>query len=620
MPYSKGWTTVARLDPPPCAAPGAPVLQNALSTGILCDGLRAIDIDIDDSAVAGQVAGLAFNLLGDAIIRFRADSPRLLLVYAAADGEPSKRSISGERGMVEVLGRGQQFVADGTHPDGQPYQWRVGSPADTQRDNLVAVSEEAITEFFDEAAHFIKSPGEKAGHEAEDEASQGVASVEYDHHADHPLVKAWASGALLKEVKALAACLAPGRNNRLNNAALALGEFVAGGFLAEGDVRAALEGACRTNGLWTDDGPLQCRATINSGLKAGMQKPRAIPASILAKIEAEAFELPAHDPETGEVFEAAGTADPLPMVSAASFAGMPVPPRRWLVDGLIPAGTVTMLNGDGGTGKSLIALQLAVSAVLGVPWIGIDVEDFGPAIFLTAEDEIDEVHRRLVDVARAVPIDLDRLEALSICSLAGLDALLATAEWKSNILRATRLYAALKVRVSEIKPTLVVLDTLADVFGGEENDRAQARQFVSLLRGLAIECGTTIVLLAHPSLSGMASGSGTSGSTAWNNSVRSRLYFKRPMIEGRPDPDTRILETMKANYGRIGDVITLRWEAGVFVRASGAADDVGGEPPAKRAERIFLDMLRAYEKEGRRVSELSGANFAPHVFWNDDRR
>jgi hypothetical protein len=45
------------------------------------------------------------------------------------------------------------------------------------------------------------------------------------------------------------------------------------------------------------------------------------------------------------------------------------------------------------------------------------------------------------------------------------------------------------------------------------------------LRGLALETSSTALLLAHPSLSGMASGSGTSGSTAWSNSVRSRLYL-----------------------------------------------------------------------------------------------
>ena len=62
------------------------------------------------------------------------------------------------------------------------------------------------------------------------------------------------------------------------------------------------------------------------------------------------------------------------------------------------------------------------------------------------------------------------------------------------------------------------------------------------------------MLLAHPSLTGMNTGTGTSGSTAWNNSVRSRLYLDRVRESGiEPDPDARVLRTMKSNYGPVGD-------------------------------------------------------------------
>ncbi|WP_369675560.1 AAA family ATPase, partial [Enterococcus faecium] len=92
------------------------------------------------------------------------------------------------------------------------------------------------------------------------------------------------------------------------------------------------------------------------------------------------------------------------------------------------------------------------------------------------------------------------------------------------------------------RPALVGLDTLADLHSGQENDRTTARQFIGLLRGLAIRHGCAVVLLAHPSLTGMASGSGLSGSTAWNASVRSRLYLERVVQDGyEADPDRRVL-------------------------------------------------------------------------------
>jgi hypothetical protein len=63
------------------------------------------------------------------------------------------------------------------------------------------------------------------------------------------------------------------RNQTLNDAALSLGHLVAAGALVKSVVRHALEDAARSNGLTKDDGVGSVRATINSALRAGMQKP-----------------------------------------------------------------------------------------------------------------------------------------------------------------------------------------------------------------------------------------------------------------------------------------------------------------------------------------------------------
>ena len=65
------------------------------------------------------------------------------------------------------------------------------------------------------------------------------------------------------------------------------------------------------------------------------------------------------------------------------------------------------------------------------------------------------------------------------------------------------------------------------MFAGDENSRPQAQEFIGLLKRLARKQNCALLLLAHPSLSGMATGTGMSGSTAWSNSVRSRLYLER---------------------------------------------------------------------------------------------
>jgi hypothetical protein len=232
----------------------------------------------------------------------------------------------------------------------------------------------------------------------------------------------------------------------------------------------------------------------------------------------------------------------LPVFDASDLHGRPVPPREWHVDDVLPAYQVGLLYGDGGTGKSLLAAQLATSTVLGRRWLGIDVRQ-GGVLFLTAEDDRDEVHRRLADIARAEGFSLGNLNGFAVASLADVDAAMAVPASKTNVVTPTKLYQSVERHIQESRPTLVILDTLADIFGGEENHRIQARQFIALLRRLTIQYRVTILVLAHPSLTGMNSGTGTSGSTAWSNSVRARLYFER--AEDNDDPDLRVVRIMK---------------------------------------------------------------------------
>ena len=182
------------------------------------------------------------------------------------------------------------------------------------------------------------------------------------------------------------------------------------------------------------------------------------------------------------------------------------------------------------------------------------------------------------------------------------------------MLLQSELFNELDKRAEDENPDLIVIDTLADVFPANENDRAKVRQFIGILRGLALKRNCAVVLLSHPSLTGMNSGTGTSGSTAWNNSVRSRLYLERIIQDGyEPDPDARRLSSKKANYARTGGEIMLRWQEGVFV-AEESSSGLDKLAAGAKAERIFLKLLGEFTEQGRRVNANSGPNFAPKIF------
>jgi hypothetical protein len=152
-PVGENWQERARNEPP--AVLTEPIRQDALNTGLLADGLRVIDIDIDNPTIAHRARALAIDMLGDALIRQRSNSPRSLLVYRAADGEPPKRTITSSFGKIEVLGRGQQFVAFGRHHSGAELHWVPEPPGDYSLDALFAVTEEQITAYLTAAADLI---------------------------------------------------------------------------------------------------------------------------------------------------------------------------------------------------------------------------------------------------------------------------------------------------------------------------------------------------------------------------------------------------------------------------------------------------------------------------------
>jgi KaiC/GvpD/RAD55 family RecA-like ATPase len=254
------------------------------------------------------------------------------------------------------------------------------------------------------------------------------------------------------------------------------------------------------------------------------------------------------------------------LIDAGEWLGHEPKPRLFL-DGssrLLPMRNVTLLGGDGGTGKSLLALQLALACCTAIPrWIGMEVTP-GPVLYVSCEDNEAEIHRRVREICAAEEgSDIEAIRGrLFVVDMSKEDATLAVERQRSGLVEPTAFYRKLMQLIADTLPVLVVLDTLADVYSGNENSRPAVRHFLSLLRRPALDFDLVMLLLGHPSITGRASGTGESGSTAWNNSVRSRLYLKA----GADDDDSRVLETKKANFSKAGGIIGLKWVFNRFVR------------------------------------------------------
>jgi RecA-family ATPase len=260
------------------------------------------------------------------------------------------------------------------------------------------------------------------------------------------------------------------------------------------------------------------------------------------------------------------TAQPvLNAIDPADFEYQPLPTRDWLCPDLFPMRKVTALYGDGAVGKTLLAIQLAVAVAMQLPFLGREVRQ-GRVYALLAEDENNDLHMTLEAILKREGISYRALRGrMRVLPRAGLDSVLMS--FVHGQRATTDLFRTLLDDIRRFGPTLVIVDTAADVFDGNENDRSQVRRFLNeICVRIAIETSAAVLLCAHPSIAGKREGHGFAGSTAWNNTVRSRLYLQRDLDDNNqePDPDVRILELKKANFAQHGQELRLRWEHGVF--------------------------------------------------------
>jgi hypothetical protein len=119
--------------------------------GIATGSVVAIDIDVLDAALAIEITNLATRMIGETPCWRIGRAPKRLLVYRAASVFPGRKCHP-----IELLARGQQFVAYAIHPNtGQPYAWPEASLLDVPRDRLPAVDEAACHAFLEAASALV---------------------------------------------------------------------------------------------------------------------------------------------------------------------------------------------------------------------------------------------------------------------------------------------------------------------------------------------------------------------------------------------------------------------------------------------------------------------------------
>ncbi|WP_439409760.1 AAA family ATPase [Bradyrhizobium sp. DASA03076] len=311
----------------------------------------------------------------------------------------------------------------------------------------------------------------------------------------------------------------------------------------------------------------------------------------------------------------------LPWLDMSVWDGAPVPERKWVIKDRVPIKQAGLFSGEGGTGKSLVELHKNVAHVMGLDWLG-SLPEPGPAFYLGAEDDQEEIHIRLAGIAKHCNVTFADLikGGLHVLPLLGQDATLCAVNPRTGRVEVTGLYRRLYEAAGDIKPRNISIDTLSRAFSGNEIDRVQVYAFAMHMQALAAVADGAVTILSHPSLQGINSGSGISGSTAWHGAFRFRQYLKgvKAADGEQPDSDLREIEFKKNQYGPIGESIVLRYQNGLFLPEGGASslDKLARE---MKTEDLFLELLRRFDGQGRNVSHKKNApTYAPSLFAKED--
>lgn len=206
--------------------------------------------------------------------------------------------------------------------------------------------------------------------------------------------------------------------------------------------------------------------------------------------------------------------DKLKWLDMSDWDNQPRPQRAWAILDRVPLNQAGLFSGEGGVGKSIIEIMKDVAHVTGRDWLG-SLPEPGSAFYLGAEDDENEIHIRLYDIAAHYGVTFKELIdcGLYVLCLLGQDATLCAANGKSGRVEVTNLYRQIYEMAGDIKPKNISVDTLSRAFSGNEIDRAQVYAFAMHMQALAKIANGSVTVLSHPSLQGISSGTGLSGST-----------------------------------------------------------------------------------------------------------
>lgn len=255
-------------------------------------------------------------------------------------------------------------------------------------------------------------------------------------------------------------------------------------------------------------------------------------------------------------------------VDVAAALSAELPPVPWIADGWLGAGDFVIFAGEWATGKSVVALDLAISVAASLPWMGrIPIAKSGHVLYVDEENNARNITRRLKRMIAGrdiAPVDAENLPLRYLTK---------------NALRldSDRGRAALRAELEATRPILCVLDSLIRFHTGEENSNAEmAALFSDSIIPLATEFGCAFVVLDHMTKPNKDSDKFDAGHRVRGAGDKAGAVDGLWTLEGDRENDSRTLSCRKNRWeDSLPPAMTTKWrvsedESAAWVEASDA--------------------------------------------------
>ena len=173
-----------------------------------------------------------------------------------------------------------------------------------------------------------------------------------------------------------------------------------------------------------------------------------------------------------------------------------IPPRPWLVPGLLLRRQVTILVAPPGSGKSLLTLQLGMAACANVTWHGWRPRGQFKVLIINAEEDEDEMRRRLWAAQQEMDIDDGKLEGFFLAGSQD-NLVIAKADARTKTVKREPMLERIIESVQANGIDIVIVDPFAETFEGDENSNSELKWCGVLWREVARRCNCAVLLVHH---------------------------------------------------------------------------------------------------------------------------